>query len=802
MRFFLTACLVGLCVALISVGPSVAQDGEVPSVATAEAVDYEAWTAEATRIENLLAAGTASTSFFENLRSTLVDWRARFLAAQNADATRIATLQAQLDALGPAPEEGATESEAIADRRAELTASLTQARLPQINAAAAFTRADGLIDEIDALLRDRQQQQLLKLDPSPVNPVNWAVALTALRDVAVTIRSQIANRLSDPVRRETAADNAPGIVLLALIGFLALFRGRRWTTRLTERLQARATVRGRTAVAFLVSLLQITVPLAGVLFLVSAIVVSEMVGPQTNAILGALSRLAFVVYFSLWLAGRLFKDGAATVFANLRAQPSRAASARRVIVWIGVTVGLAIVMETITALDQVAPAARGVLQLPVYVVMAYLFWRVARLMKADMEKEDGGEELPVFATRALSLTANVLLILGIVGPALAAIGYINAAEALMVPAALSLGLIGILLALQPVVIDLYAVIFRITLEEAREALIPVLINFLLVFSSLPLFALVWGARPEELSDIYGRFWEGLSIGEAQITPSSIVAVAVIFGLGVLATRLLQGALKSTVLPRTRLDTGARTALTSGVGYIGYGLAAVIAITAGGIDLTALGVVIGALSVGIGFGLQNVVNNFVSGIILLIECPISEGDWIEVNGNMGIVKDISVRSTRIETFDRTDLIVPNADFISGTVTNWTRGNTVGRATIMVGVAYGTDTRRVQQILTEIAREHPVVAAFPEPATDFLGFGADSLDFRIRVILRDVNQILAVKTEIHHRIAERFAEEGIEIPFAQRDIWLRNPETLRQYATPEPVTNADRPDPASNDPGAPA
>jgi potassium efflux system protein len=776
----------------------VAQVGDTSAAQVAEVaqtVDYDAWENEADRIENLLEAGTASTSFFENLRATLVGWREQFLAAQNSDSARIGTLEAQIEALGPVPEDGSAEPDAIAERRASLEDRLAEARVPQINATAAFTRANGLIGEIDALLSDRQQQQLLQLDPSPANPVNWAVALGALRDLAVTIQSQIANRFADPVRREALADAAPVIVLLVLLGLLAVFRGRRWTERLTERLQARARTRGRTSVAFLVSLLQITVPLAGVLMLLTAVVTSGMVGPLTTAILEALAGLAVAVYVSLWLAGRLFREDADTAFTQLRAEPGRAMAARRIVVTIGVTVGLALMMETLTGLDQVAPAAHGVLQVPVYVLMAYLFWRAARLLRADIP-ERAAEELPGFTARALTIVANVLVVLAVVGPALAVIGYVNAAEALMVPAALSLALIGLLLALQPVVRDLYAVIRRTTPENASEALIPVLINFVLVFLALPVFALIWGARQEQLGEVYVRFWEGLSIGEARITPSSIIAVAVIFGLGFLATRLLQGALKSTVLPRTSLDTGARTALTSGVGYLGIGLAAVIAITAGGIDLTALGVLVGALSVGIGFGLQNVVNNFVSGIILLIERPISEGDWIEVNGNMGIVKDISVRSTRIETFDRTDVIVPNADFISGTVTNWTRGNVVGRAIMTVGVAYGTDTRHVQQILTEIARDHPVVAAFPEPAVDFLGFGADSLDFRIRVILRDVNQILSVKTEIHHRIAERFAEEGIEIPFAQRDVWLRNPEALRDTApvseTPDTTDTGPAPD----------
>lgn len=738
--------------------------------------DYKDWQRTATRAEKQIADRETESEAFDETRVVLVGWRDTFLKAQDTNATRIASVKGQIDALGPEPAEGQTEAADIAQRRKELNDQMAKLRAPVTTAVEAYQRADGLIREIDRVVRERQTQELLRVWPMPLNPANWPDAVASVTDETLTLWAEGAERWSSDKVRAQARDNLPAIVGLTVVGLLLIGRGRALMERLTQRLQERASVRGRKVGSLLVSLGQIAAPLAGVLAVAHAVTLSGIAGPRTADLIVKLPLMGFILYAAGWLAGRTFPK-AEQQYAPLTLPPERRREGRFHTAMFGVVSALDALRLVMFPPARVGEAATSVFAFPLIVLAGLLLFRIGQLMVAHVRNDTSGDEPTSYRNTLIGLLGRGAVLIGLVGPVLAGMGYVSAATALVYPAGMTLGLVGVLFVLQTLVVDLYGLATRDE-DGGRDALLPVLIGFLLSIAMVPLLALVWGARVADLTELWARFQEGFPIGSTRVSPSSFLLLLVVFSVGYGVTRLFQGALKTSILPKTRLDQGGRNAVVAGLGYVGIIVSALVAINSAGLDLSNLAIVAGALSVGVGFGLQTIVSNFVSGIILLIERPVSEGDWIEVGGVQGTVKAISVRSTRIQTFDRTDVIVPNQDLVAGRVTNWTRYNMTGRLIVPVGVAYGSDTRKVERVLREIAEAQPLAILNPPPSIVFMGFGTDSLNFEIRVILRDVNFSLSVRTEINHQIAKRFSDEGIDMPFAQRDLWLRNADEVAQ------------------------
>ncbi|MFN4155977.1 MAG: DUF3772 domain-containing protein [Paracoccaceae bacterium] len=767
---FAWAALVALLLVVLPAVSLAQSGGAAQAVAPVAAdLDYAAWEAVAEQAEAALEDPDATDVGLDVVRAQLVGWREALLVAQSTNSSRIATLRQQIAALGAAPEEGQAEADGIAARRTELTEQLARLQAPGIAAEEAYRRADGLIAEIDRTLRERQADELLRLYPSPLNPANWPEAARAVTGAVTGIWGETRQRWSTPAAHETLVDNLPAILLLLLFSLVLIWRGRTLVEQLVARINKRWSARGVRVATLVLSLGQIVVPFLGVIALSQALGLTGMFGISGTVLLEMLPTAGLLLFGAIWLGVQLFPRE--HDFLPLHLSLENRAEGRLLVSLYGAVVAVNVLRLALIDHPALTEAERGVLAFPVILLAALILVRAGRLIGLTLTADSSADDEVGFRNRIVSLLGRGAVLIGYGAPVLAAIGYVPAATAMVFPAATSLGLLGFVYIVQVVFTDIYAVITR-NEDGARNALVPVLVGFALILAALPVFALIWGARTADLTELWTRMREGFTLGETRISPTNFLFFAVLFGLGITVTRLFQGALRGTILPRTTLDQGARNALVSGVGYVGIFLAGLIAINSAGIDLSGLAIVAGALSVGIGFGLQNIVSNFVSGIILLIERPVSEGDWIEVGGIQGKVKAISVRSTRIETFDRTDVIVPNTDLVAGRVTNWTRFNLSGRLIVPVGVAYGSDTRKVTRILQEIAEAQPLAILNPPPMVVFMAFGADSMDFEIRVILRDVNFSLSVRSEINHQIAKRFADEGIEIPFAQSDVTVRN------------------------------
>ena len=306
-----------------------------------------------------------------------------------------------------------------------------------------------------------------------------------------------------------------------------------------------------------------------------------------------------------------------------------------------------------------------------------------------------------------------------------------------------------------------------------------------------------------LSYLTGEF----RIGGVTISPIDIVLAFLVLVFGIGASGSLRRWLATKVLPRTRLDFGARNSIAAGAGYLAIGVAVMVAIATAGVDLSSLAFVAGALSVGIGFGLRTVVENFVAGLLILVERPVKIGDWIVVGNSEGTVKRISVRSTEIETFDRASVILPNSEMIASAVTNWTYQNRTARIIIKLGVAYGSPTRQVRDLLLKCAKDHPDVLAFPEPQVLFQGFGEWTLNFELRCFVGDTDKLGIVRSDLCFAIDDAFRAGGIDMS-VPRVLYMRadgatgagdgraidsvlTSEPPQRPAASQPVPRKDRP-----------
>src|SRR5262249_9537024 len=273
---------------------------------------------------------------------------------------------------------------------------------------------------------------------------------------------------------------------------------------------------------------------------------------------------------------------------------------------------------------------------------------------------------------------------------------------------------------------------RAGLEQRRreQLVLPIglLLKFAVVVLSVPLILLQWGYRWPDIYDWYSQLFFGFQIGNTQVSFAVLLASIIVFGLAYGAARLFQSWLDARILKPAGISGGVRDSIRIGVGYVGIVIAALAAFSYAGFNLSNLAILAGAFSVGIGFGLQSVVNNFVSGLILLAERPIKVGDLVVVGGEEGYVRKISVRSTEVGTSERARVLIPNSYFITEKVKNWTLRDNTRRVVIPISVGYGCDPRKVMATLLKVAQDNPNVMTTPAPSVDF-DFGADSLNFKL-------------------------------------------------------------------------
>jgi small-conductance mechanosensitive channel len=524
---------------------------------------YEEWQSLATQTELMLdRAEEHSVEELEEMRRRITGFRPDFASARGANADRIETLEAQLNALGPPPESG-SEPEGIANQRKTIDDQLEILRAPVRVADSEFRRSEGLIGEIDRIIRARQARKLLSLGPSPIDPRTWPVALEDIERILSDVRGQVHVPEGDE-QQDRLQDRLPLVVLLVVMSLPMILRGRKWAAVAIDYMRSLGG-RGTGVWSFLASLLRIFIPLAGVYILSYALSMSGLFGAKVEQLLRVLPLFGLILLGFRWMAERLFAREDEDALLPISTGKRR--KIRSYLTFLSLLFVMRGLVDVIFGLESALPETIALLSFPLVVMIGTVLVFMGMMMRKAGPVTEPSPETPqtkVGLSRVTSAFGTAMIGIGLVAPVMAGLGYAEAGNAMLYPTTLSFLLLGLVVVLQRFFSDVYGLVTGQGVE-VRDGLAAISIGFLLTVVALPILALIWGARVADLTELWTQFLQGFDIGGTRISPSSFLTFVIVFIVGYTITRLLQSTLRQNVLPKTKIDIGGQNALISGLG---------------------------------------------------------------------------------------------------------------------------------------------------------------------------------------------------------------------------------------------
>jgi len=694
----------------------------------------------------------------------------------------------------PAPQKPADSKAAAAASAATAAASAASAATTRVEAERTeqqklFDEADAIAKRARALAREAAQLQVdivarqrdlfaktvFLQSAGLFSPGLWRDAALDAPPAAAAARTFLADRFDNVARRLDDGTGATFLLLSAMI-LLAIPPALLLARRVLARGAAKTppTPFRKAAGAGWTALVAAAVPIAAVgafgLLLDSFNLVDATLEPvlrrlfegvARTAIAYALARAIFAPIAPDW---RSIDPGDALTarFVTLAALAAGVLSLSRVVEQIE---------ETVQAALPVVVATRGTASLAVAAIIAAAaaperHGAVAVVEKAEAPRRD-------WLTLARGLGALLVVVIVVA----CAAGYVTFANFFIVEAGWVAGVAALLFILQGIAAEGIAAAFApkgllgrplggaLGLRDEQLAQIAVLLSgaatLVVVWSAIVLAAAPLGVQSGDLLAAVRSAFFSLKVGDVTISPATGVGAVLIFAVTLGVVQGLRRWLDRRYLPLTRLDAGLRNSIGATLGYAGFLAATGLALSHLGLAFEKLALVAGALSVGVGLGLQNVVGNFVSGLVILWERAIRVGDWVVVGDEQGYVKRINVRSTEIETFDRATMIVPNSNLVAGVVKNWLRGDKVGRIKLTLSPHSGVDPEAMRDILLAAARAQDGVLRIPAPQVMFLGMEASSFRFELWCYVEDVEKSTRVRSDLHFDLHKRLREAGIRL-----------------------------------------